>query len=550
MTKKKKTIIIVSSVVVVLLIIIGALAGGKKQPEYTTQVALQGDLLQTVDATGQIESVEHLDLSFKINGRISSLNTKIGDEVKAGDVLARLDGASLSTQVQNASASLKQAEANLEKILSGASTESIQVAQKTVDQREQDVLTAKNNLENLKNKQTIELSNLRDSLITSLNNQILIAKTALQEIKETLNEPDAQPTLSIKNSELIYVVDASQSIAQTSINIAYTNIVSIDSSTSDNDILAIANQTLDALNKVSIALSDTLSVLSATTISSDLTQTELDTLKSSIQSQQSIINTAKSTLQTSKSSWTNAIVSYEDQITSAENAISQAEKALATAGAELIRQKTPAEDYEIKSAQAQVEQARANLNLAYSNLSDTTLVAPLDGTITKQNYQVGEQVSALSPVFEIIGKSNLQIEIDIPESDIPEIKVGQTAEITLDAFGEDHLFAGSVAFVDPAETIIQDVVYYKVKIQLAEQYPEIKHGMTANVVIQTDMRENVIYVPFRAVKSTNGDKYVEVLVNQKEVVKKPITTGMRGDDGIEVISGISAGEEIITFTKE
>jgi len=73
--------------------------------------------------------------------------------------------------------------------------------------------------------------------------------------------------------------------------------------------------------------------------------------------------------------------------------------------------------------------------------------------------------------------------------------------------------------------------------------------MTANVTIITGMKENALYVPVRAVKSRNGDKYIEVLENGL-VVEKIITLGLRGDEGIEILSGLEEGDEVITFVKE
>ena len=151
------------------------------------------------------------------------------------------------------------------------------------------------------------------------------------------------------------------------------------------------------------------------------------------------------------------------------------------------------------------------------------------------------------PVISMIGESGLEIEVDVPEADITKVKVGNEAVITLDAYGDDIKFKGNVVFIDPAETVIQDVVYYKVKVSLVdnENY-EIKPGMTANVDIVTAEKDNVLVIPGRAVKQ-NDTKYVEVLeegVPQRREVK----VGLRGDGGlVEIISGLKEGEEVITF---
>ncbi|HPI67462.1 MAG TPA: efflux RND transporter periplasmic adaptor subunit, partial [bacterium] len=318
------------------------------------------------------------------------------------------------------------------------------------------------------------------------------------------------------------------------------------------DLKIISDNLKNVLNKIATALADTLDVLGATTTSADLSETELDALKTNIKTRQTAINTANSTLQSAKASWLNKISYYEDLIASAENSVASAQKALTIAEAELLLKKKPAQSYDIKSAEARVAQASASLALARANFNDAIIVAPVDGTITKKNFSVGEQSLLTTPVLEMIGKTNLEIKVDIPESDIAKVQVGQEVEITLDAFGPDQKFMGQVVFVDPAETEIQDVVYYKVTVQFNDQTAiGVKPGMTANVTICTAKKDQVLVVPGRAVKSQNGDKYVTVLVDAKKNITadKTVIIGLKGNEGIEIISGLQAGEEVITFVK-
>lgn len=308
----------------------------------------------------------------------------------------------------------------------------------------------------------------------------------------------------------------------------------------------------NTLNLVSANLSNMADVLIATIISSKLSETELDALKTNITTQQSAIKTAQINIQSAKSNWTNKIAYYNDQIAIYEDYIASAEKALTIAESQLNLKKATPRQFEIDTALARIRQAQATLQLAQANLSETIITAPLDGIIIKKNNNVGEQSSISQPILEMIGQANLQIEVDIPESDIIKIKIDQDADISLDAFGDDQIFPGKVVFVDPAETIIQDVVYYKVKIQLTDSNDvmnfDVKPGMTSNVIICADKKENVLIVPARAVKSNNGDKYVEILVDNKPV-QKIVTIGMRGDEGIEILSGLEQGDEVITFVK-
>jgi RND family efflux transporter MFP subunit len=553
MTKKKKIWIIVIAIIVIFVVIsIVLAASNSKKAEYVTTTIERTMLKQSVDATGKIESAEKIDLNFKTTGRIYQILVKVGDEVKTGQVLARLEGMALQSQIDDAVARVNQAQASYDELIAGSSPEDIKVAENTAAQKQQDLIASQNNLENLIDRRDIELLNLKDTALTYLNNEIVTAKSAMDEIDNTLNDKDAEDTLSVQNSFALVLAQRSENAANASIANSKDAINLLNSNSDNEDILNAINDLQNTLNLVNTALSDTSDVLSYTIISSKLTEAELDALKTNIAAEQSGIKTAKTNIQTTKTNWTNKIVYYQDQITIYQDSIANSEKSLAVANSQLELKKSPPRSFEMDSARAVVDQAKASLKFALANSAETVITAPIDGIVVKKNYNPGEQTSMASAVLEMIGESNLQIEVDIPESDITKIQTAQDVEITLDAFGEDEIFPGKVTFVDPAETVIQDVVYYKVKVQLNNSKEnasyDIKPGMTANVVIYTDMKDNVLMVPARSVKGNNGDKHVEVLVNGV-LEEKTVTTGIRGDDGIEITSGLDEGDEVITFTK-
>ena len=142
-----------------------------------------------------------------------------------------------------------------------------------------------------------------------------------------------------------------------------------------------------------------------------------------------------------------------------------------------------------------------------------------------------------------------EIRVDIPETDIIKIAVGNDADITLDAYGEDHHFVGKVSEIETGETVIQDVVYYKVTVAMEDSNTDefnILNGMTANILFYTEQKENALYIPQRAIKTDDsGKKYVRILKGTK-VEDVYIDTGLRGDNGlIEITSGLQAGEDVV-----
>lgn len=199
-----------------------------------------------------------------------------------------------------------------------------------------------------------------------------------------------------------------------------------------------------------------------------------------------------------------------------------------------------------------VDKSQASLAVINSQIKDLVMIAPKDGIIAKKNFDLGETVSPNVTVVSLAGENDLEIESKVPESDIVKVAVGQHATATLDALTSEDKIETEVSEIEPASTVIQDVVYYKVKLKLPSQDSRFKNGMSSDIDIKTAERNNVVMAPLRAVKTENGQKVVEVLKDAKTGLteKIPVTTGLIGDDGIvEIKSGLAGGEKVVTLTK-
>jgi RND family efflux transporter MFP subunit len=212
-------------------------------------------------------------------------------------------------------------------------------------------------------------------------------------------------------------------------------------------------------------------------------------------------------------------------------------------------------DYQREAQRTVIKKAEESLKEAEINISETVLYSPINGTVIKRNVEVGEMtvanaVTDNTSVVTIAADGDLEIEVDIPESDIVRIKNGQKAKVTLDALSSDEIIGAEIVKIEPASTVIQDVVYYKVKLKLEKQDDRLKVGMSVDADINITEKNDVITIPLRAVKNNGQGKYVEILKEDKTIEKKNVKTGLEGDEGmVEIISGISEGENVITFTK-
>ena len=210
---------------------------------------------------------------------------------------------------------------------------------------------------------------------------------------------------------------------------------------------------------------------------------------------------------------------------------------------------------EKEAAKLAVESARATTWTLQKQMKKNIVYAPIDGIIAKKYLEDGEMATTGKPLVTISGEKGFEIEADVPESDIDKIKIGQKGQATFDAFLSDEIFEFEVTEVEPTATIIQDVVYYRVTFKILTEEKRIKSGMSTDIDILTAEKKDVLAVSNQAIKNEDGKRYVEILETgtdqQKTVRRAGVKAGLRGDSGLtEIVSGLSEGEEVITFVKE
>lgn len=534
---------------VVILLIGGWIGYGaftqKPQAEYVTEDVKSGTITQTVSATGKVESADEISLNFKNQGKLTEIKVKEGDTVKAGDIIAKLDTAAVAPIVQQYRANLNSARADLARIRAGASTQDIDISQLQFSKAQSD-------LDNLKLEADVQINTLLIKNLDTISGSVSSAQVALDKLYNNLINTETTENIDFNNSSLEEKVALSYQKNVSELNqavVIYNNANTQKTNTAT--IEAAENLRLVLLNTSSL-LNDAFELAESIIVKSSYPQASKDAVKTDIAAQRTIINSAITSLQLTNSNLVNGISNYNSQIKAAENS-------LAIYLSQLNLKRAAPRVFEIESARSKVDLAAAQLSKAQADLNEYTLVAPINGTITHVNFKVGEQTSMSQPVITLLSPEKYEIKVDIPESDIAKINAGNKVFIKLDAFGSDHLFSGTVTFVDPAQTVIQDVVYYRTTVSFdADQWnAKIKSGMTSDVVINTAKKDNVLYIPQRAVKireTTLGEpeeKYVELLVNGTEVQQKNVTIGLRGDGGlVEVVTGLNEGDKVITFKKE
>ncbi|MFA5080557.1 MAG: efflux RND transporter periplasmic adaptor subunit [Candidatus Paceibacterota bacterium] len=521
---KSKWFWIITIIIAIVLIVI-FIPKGEKAPSYETTKVENGKIEQTVDATGKIESADKISLNFQMSGNISRKNVKEGDKVFAGQLLASLSSLELDATVAQAQASLNQK-------LAGSTVEQIDIVQKQVDSAKVAYEKAKASLNDVVTLGETSLNSKYSYALTSLNDvnlKIYNTFTSITSIRDNYFNGSDQQGLIVQ-SAVTYKIGASMD----AINVLVDNTKSGDRSSIDNaivDVIVSLDKVYNGLNEIRNACDNG---------GMDIP----DSVMTAIDSQKSIVSALKASIVALQSE----INSLKVQNVGDKN---NAEAAIESAKANLDIQESSLKSIKAGPREVDVAYYEAVLNQAKANRAKAFLYAPISGIVSKVNKDVGELVSIGDVFIELISP-HYEIKIDIPETDVVKVQVADEVEITFDALGSDVKFKGHVMTIEPSSTEIQDVVYYKVRISLENSDERVKPGMTANVLINTDKKENVLYIPYRAVLSDikEGRKYVKVL-NGGQVLEKDVVLGIKGDGGfVEILSGLNQGEEVILKTNK
>ncbi len=129
------------------------------------------------------------------------------------------------------------------------------------------------------------------------------------------------------------------------------------------------------------------------------------------------------------------------------------------------------------------------------------------------------------------------------EADTAKIKAGQAAKVEFESLGQQ--LTARVVRIDPIETVVANVVTYTVTLLLDKKLEELKPGMTGNVDVVIAQKQNVLRLPVTAINPRNGRATVQVVGKDDELETRQVTTGLKGDDDVEITSGLNEGDRVV-----
>ena len=586
------------------LALIGVIVGGAvfvsranapaAKQELRTQPVTKGTVTQSVAISGSVASSSQAKLTFQKTGKVTAVYVSVGQQVTAGQALAKVDSTDLENALAQAQSSLRSAQVSYDRAVASAND-----AQRSLEQTQQSTQTDIANAEQAVTK-------LKANYVTAKNAALSAATTIYTDIGSFQSGLDTLKTdIDIESNDLAQAqrdpavgLNAQSDVknAQNAINGGYGPLSSAQSLTASvlkpaidewqrgidgiGASIARFDSALASGSDTTAASADFQQSMLSYNLASQKLTSAIDSVSSPLSSIASNVTTAQASLNTTNTRTMTALdrsrtdlatlltaVTAEPQLASStKTKLSQAGTSLSTVndaiGGSIVnamqnvdatiqrsaqsvqsaQTNVAQQPFNLANAKASVDNAATNVQTAQANLDTATLYAPSSGIIASIASAVGE--SAASPVMVLTGSSALTLHGTIGEADVAKLKVGQVANVTVDAVGTSARMTGKVTSVDPTATIQQGVPVYGVDVTIDLPNQQVRPGMsgTANVVIAS--RQGVLTVPNLAIRTTSGKRYVQVL-KDGEAVDTDVTFGIANDTVTEVTAGLAEGDLVV-----
>lgn len=497
-----------STFIVGLLIIGGVIVfiSGDRDTANQTLIVTRGDFVKQVFVSGNVRATNNVDLGFAQGGRISGVYARVGDVVTQGKLLAEIENGDLRAVVLQKQATLENEKAILLSLEQGTRPEELAVTQSEVAKNEASLFQSNQELVNT-------IRDAHDSADDAVRNQI-------DQFISNPRSATPQLNFTVSDSNLKSRIESKRVAIESALVVWQDEVFAL---TNESDLDKAQTQARTNLSAVTSLLADVNSALNQGVG----TQSTLDGWIANISAARTAVNSAVSALTTAVTSQKNS---------KAELDISKKNLALDIAGSTQV---------DIDAQRAKVRAAEADVVNARAQLAKTLIIAPFNGVVTRMESKVGAVASSNSTQVSLISDGGFEIESFIPEVDIAEVKVSDSAEVTLDAYGESVVFNAQVLSIEPAETVRDGVSTYKTILMFVNQDARIRSGMTANVIITTEEKTGVVSIPQKIVTSRDGKKFVVVREGSKDIEREVETGKVSSLGSIEIISGLNEGDVVV-----
>lgn len=464
---------------------------------YTTAEVTRMDVSSSITGSGTLEAADSYSVTTLIEGSILTADFEEGDEVEEGTILYTIDSSDASNSLEQAEISLNQAQRSYNNQLESQEdlTITAPVAGQvySIDVEVGDDVTAGETVATIRDSQTMSL--------------------------EVSFPADDAASFYVGQSATVTLDSTFETLTGTISKISGTDTVLTGN-------VIVRTVTIDVSNPGGLSTEQTASAAVGTatsTASGTFTYKEEETVTAQVSGEVSSIR-----------------VSEGDQVSSGQTLIVLTSDDL---------------DDSLQSASESLRNAEISLENQYENLDDYTITSPIKGTIVDKNYNAGETTEANQVLCTIYDLSYLTMTLSVDELDIASIEVGQSVSIVADAV-EDTTYTGTVTKVSVAGTSSGSATTYPVTIRIDET-DGLLPGMSVDATIELASAEDVLAIPSAALNrgdtvlvtadspsAANGTLVESTTEDGEDYYSVEVTTGVSGDDYIEIVSGLQEGDTV------
>jgi HlyD family secretion protein len=449
----------------------------------------RGDLNGVLTFSGSIQTEGELAIIPRVSAPLNKLDVDVGSHVMAGDTIAELDHADLDEQVLAAQAAQASAESKLDDLKAGPKPEVVAAAKANYNAAQARLKALQNASANSADDATLE-QHVKD------------AQAALDQAQAAM-QPDQQ---------VIATADVAAQAAQ-----AKLAQIQADPTNSKNQPM------------VDAARADVQRANDAATRARTPTGT------------QTAVNAAQNQLLAAQQAQLIA------RLSSTAFDLDQAKALADAAQAEVNLADAPASAEELNAAQSAVEQAYSQAELLRARVRDATVTSPITGIVTDIKATVGSTVGPSASIMTVV-PPNMQIVVRVDQSQLSQVQVGQSANLSVESFPRDA-FSGTVKAIAPV--LDPRTRTAAAQIEVSDPQNKLKPGMFAQIAIQLGARQGTLIVPKDAVLTvgsvdpTAAPQTVVYSVNNGRLHKQVVTVGVTDGKNTEILDGLQEGVDLV-----
>lgn len=498
-----------------------------QEVEYRYAPVAKGTISRSISASGQIVALTTVDVKSKAGGKVVKLAVEEGSVVKKGDLIATIDPSDTQAVYQQADADLRSAEAR-----AAQARENYKL---TMAGNRTSVADAEAALQAARSRLTsMELESRRQPTLSA--SQLASAQAAYDSAVQSLEKYRTVTAPQLRND-----VAGTLASSQASFDAAKSALAR------QKELLAMGFTSLASLEQ---AQANYRSAESQYNLAKQRSETLGRDIETSLKAQELSVAQARAALNQAKANQSQIPMSIQD-LQQARIAVRQAEIALQRAK-DNTRNNT-IRNSEVAAAVASTTRSRVSVENAKVQLDSTTVVAPRDGVVTLKYLEEGTIIPPGTSTFsqgtslvQLSDTTQLYVECAVDEADIGSVKEGQRVRIVTEAYPGQPM-DGQVTRISPAAITANNITAVKVRVKvLPGSKARAVPGMNATCEFITLEKKDVLVLPAQAVKNEGGKSFVRV--RGKDALKpvlKEVQVGEAGNDGIEIVSGLKEGDEVV-----